>query len=210
MIYYSFTSGSRCLLFLLFYFGLTESLFAQNWTLERDKSGVKVYTRYVEGWPLKQFKGIVNIKSSIKTLEKTLRNDVARSYWMYNTHDTKDVKKLNDNEIYSYSRVAAPWPVSDRDNVTKYTFKKISDNEMYIYFTNVSGIVPEQYNIIRLKRMEGHWHFKIVDGGYVQVTQQVLSEAGGSVPSWLANSAILDSPYHTLLNLKNYVEKGKI
>jgi hypothetical protein len=183
---------------------------AQNWSLERDRSGVKIYTRYVEGWPLKQFKGIVNIKASLNTIERTLRNDVARAYWMYNTHETKDVKKINENEIYSYSRVAAPWPVSDRDNVTKYTFKRISDNELFIYFTNVSGIVPEKYNTIRLKKMEGHWHFKNVEGGYVQVTQQVLSEAGGTVPSWLANSAILDSPYYTLLNLKNYVEKGKI
>jgi hypothetical protein len=194
------------LLLLCCFFSFSHVMTAQDWALEKDKSGVKIYTRYLKGWDLKQFKGIVNIKANIKTVEKTLRNDVARSKWMYNTHDTKDVKKVSDNEIYAYSRVAAPWPVSDRDNVTKYTYKKISDTEMYVYFSNVSGIVPEKSGIVRIKKMEGYWHFKETSSGNVQVTQIAASEAGGSVPAWLANSAIVDTPFYTLLNLKNHIE----
>jgi len=198
----------RSLLFLCCLFCFSNVTTAQDWTLEKDKTGVKVYTRYLKGWDLKQFKGIVNIKANIKTVEKILRNDAGRSKWMYNTHDTKDVQKTSDNEIYCYSRVAAPWPVSDRDNVTKYTYKKISATEMYVYFTNVTGVVPEKSGIVRIKKMEGYWHFKETGSGTVQVTQIAVAEAGGSVPAWLANSAIIDTPYYTLFNLKNYVESN--
>jgi hypothetical protein len=181
---------------------------AQEWSLERDRSGVKIYTRYISGWDLKQFKGIVNIRTSIKTVEKTLRNDVGRDRWMYNTYDSKDVKKVSDNEIYCYSRVDAPWPVYDRDNVTRYTYKKISDTEMYVYLKNFSGILSEKSGIVRINRMEGYWHFKETSPGNVQVTQLAVAEAGGSIPAWLANSSIIDSPYHTLLNLKNHIENN--
>lgn len=181
---------------------------AQDWKLERDKSGVKIYTRYISGWDLKQFKGIVNIRTNIKTVEKTLRNDVGRNRWMYNTYDSKDIKKVSDNEIYGYSRVDAPWPVYDRDNVTKYTYKKISETEMYVYLKNVSGIVPEKSGLVRINRMEGYWHFKETSPGNVQVTQLAVAEAGGSIPAWLANSSIIDSPYNTLLNLKNHIENN--
>ena len=180
--------------------------FAQDWTLERDRSGVKIYTRYIKGWDLKQFKGTVNIRTNIKTVEKTLRNDVGRDKWMYNTYDSKDVKKVSDNEIYGYSRVDAPWPVYDRDNVTKYTYKKISDTEMYVYINNVTGIVPEKSGIVRINRMDGYWHFKETSAGNVQVTQLAVAEAGGAIPAWLANSSIIDSPYNTLLNLKILIE----
>jgi hypothetical protein len=181
---------------------------AQEWSLERDRSGVKIYTRYISGWDLKQFKGIVNIRTSIKTVEKTLRNDVGRDRWMYNTYDSKDIKKVSDNEIYCYSRVDAPWPVYDRDNVTRYTYKKISDTEMYVYLKNFSGILSEKSGIVRINRMEGYWHFKETSPGNVQVTQLAVAEAGGSIPAWLANSSIIDSPYHTLLNLKNHIENN--
>jgi len=181
---------------------------AQEWSLERDRSGVKIYTRYISGWDLKQFKGIVNIRTNIKTVEKTLRNDVGRDRWMYNTYDSKDVKKVSDNEIYCYSRVDAPWPVYDRDNVTRYTYKKISDTEMYVYLKNFSGILSEKSGIVRINRMEGYWHFKETSPGNVQVTQLAVAEAGGSIPAWLANSSIIDSPYHTLLNLKNHIENN--
>lgn len=180
--------------------------FAQDWTLERDRSGVKIYTRFVKGWDLKQFKGIVNIRTDIKTVENTLRDDEGRNKWMYNTFDSKDIKKVSENEIYGYSRVDAPWPVSDRDNVTKYTYKKISDKEMYVYINNVSGITPERGGIVRIYRMDGYWHFKETSPGNTQVTQLAVAEAGGSIPAWLANSSIIDSPYNTLLNLKNLIE----
>src|SRR5690606_17336897 len=123
----------------------------------KEKSGVKVYTRYIEGWDLKQFKGEVMIPGTVKDLEKTLRNAKDRSLWMHNTVDTKDVKTESENVIYAYCRVEAPWPVADRDNVTKYTYKRISDKEVYVYFHNVNGIVPEKSGVVRLKRMEGYW-----------------------------------------------------
>jgi hypothetical protein len=127
---------------------------------------------------------------------------------MYNTYDSKDVKKVSDNEIYCYSRVDAPWPVYDRDNVTRYTYKKISDTEMYVYLKNFNGILSEKSGIVRINRMEGYWHFKETSPGNVQVTQLAVAEAGGSIPAWLANSSIIDSPYHTLLNLKNHIENN--
>ena len=127
---------------------------------------------------------------------------------MYNTYDSKDVKKVSDNEIYCYSMVDAPWPVYDRDNVTRYTYKKISDTEMYVYLKNFSGILSEKSGIVRINRMEGYWHFKETSPGNVQVTQLAVAEAGGSIPAWLANSSIIDSPYHTLLNLKNHIENN--
>jgi hypothetical protein len=184
-------------------------LYAQDWHLERDKSGVKIYTRFIKGWDLKQFKAVVNIKTDLSSVEKTIRNAVGRNNWMYNTFDTKDIKKVSDNEIYSYSRVAAPWPVSDRDNVTKYTYKKVSDKEIYVYLSNVNGIAPEKSGIVRIKRMEGYWHFKDLDNGFIQVSQIAVAEPGGSIPAWLANSAVIDSPYNTLLNMKNHIEAGK-
>ncbi len=179
----------------------TES-FAQSWNLSKDQSGVKVYTRKKAGWDLKEFKGVIYVNTDMKRVEATLRDASRHSDWMHKTHDTRTVKRVSDNLFYVYSRIATPWPVSDRDNVTKYRFKYISEEEFYIYFENVSGLVAEKSGLVRIKKMEGFWHVKKVGNNRVQVTQQAVAEAGGSIPAWLANSGVVDAPYGTLLALK--------
>jgi hypothetical protein len=180
---------------------------AQDWYLAKDKAGVKVYTRKKAGWDIKEFKGIVYINSTLEAVEAALRDDKNRSKWMHNTHETEDVKVVSKDLLYAYSRVATPWPVADRDNVTEYRFKRVSDKELYVYFKNVEGIVAEKSGIIRIKKMQGFWHFKDVGNGKIKVTQQAVAEAGGSIPAWLANSGVIDSPYYTLYEMKKYVEK---
>lgn len=184
--------------------------FSQDWKLAKDKAGVKVYTRKKAGWDLKEFKAIVYINSNIESVEGALRDDDNRAKWMYNTHDTKDVKRVSKDLLYAYSRIAVSWPVSDRDNVTRYKFKRISDKETYVYFENVEGVVAEKSGVVRIKKMKGFWHFKDVGNGKIKVTQQAVAEAGGSIPAWLANSGVIDSPYYTLYEMKRYVERHPV
>ena len=40
-----------------------------------------------------------------------------------------------------------------------------------------------------------------------EVTYQVHTEPGGSVPSWLANSFVVDAPFNTLSGLRTLAEK---
>lgn len=189
---------------------LIPSTFSQDWYLAKNKAGVKVYTRKKVGWDLKEFKAIVYINSNVESVEAALRDAKNRSKWMYNTHDAKDVKVVSKDLFYAYSRIAVSWPVSDRDNVTRYKFKRISDKEIYVYFKNVDGIVAEKSGIVRIKKMEGFWHFKDVGNGKIKVTQQAVAEAGGSIPAWLANSGVIDSPYYTLYEMKKYVEQHPV
>ncbi|MGH8352275.1 MAG: START domain-containing protein, partial [Pseudomonas sp.] len=55
--------------------------------------------------------------------------------------------------------------------------------------------------------VEGLWKLVPMGGGEVEVTYQVHSEPGGSVPSWLANSFVVDAPYNTLAALRARAEK---
>jgi len=177
-----------------------------DWSLEKDKNGVKVYTRYVDGWGLKEFKGEVKIKTTLQAVEATLRDAENRGLWMHNTYDTKDLKKVSNNDIYTYSVVDAPWPVSDRDNITHWDFDRISDKAFKINMSAAPDYIPEVKGVVRITRLEGHWYAEDLGNGYIKVVQQARSEAGGSVPAWLANSSVVDSPYNTLLNLKNRLE----
>lgn len=177
-----------------------------GWTLERDKAGVKVYTRSIEGWSLKEYKAVVQIRATLAQVESALRDAPNRCKWIHNSYNTKDVKTISQNEIYTYCAIDAPWPVSDRDNVVHWKFNRLSDKEIRIDMNCAAEVYPEQSSTVRIKRLKGYWKLVDLGNGYVEVTQQVASEPGGSIPAWLANSSIVDTPFNTLFNLKQYVE----
>lgn len=196
--------GRQFLLLSLLLFPLLAS--AQDaWKLEKNTKGVKVYTRFVEGWGIKEFKGITRAPGTVADFEKILRDAPDRAKWMHNTYGTKDIKTISPDEIYSYSVVDAPWPVTDRDNVTRMTFKR-SPKELIVELYGIPKEYPVQSGCLRIERMQGYWKATDMGDGTIEITQQALADAGGSIPDWLANSSVIDSPFNTLYNLKTRLE----
>lgn len=193
------------LLCAMFAFPLAASA-QDNWKLEKSDKGVKIYTRFVSGWGIKEFKGIVRIKASLADVEAMLRDAAGRGKWMHNTYGTKDIKIVSRNEMYSYSVVDAPWPVSDRDNVTRMLFKYDLPKEFTIELSAIPNEFPRQSGCVRIEKMQGYWKATDMGDGTIEVIQQAVADAGGSIPDWLANSSVIDSPYNTLLNLKTKIE----
>ena len=88
-----------------------------EWKLEKDKSGIKVYTSEVEGSSYKAFKATCNLESTSVSQVFAILTDV--DFFDQIFPDTYDVKLLKtDGELYQmfYMATRVPWPVSDRDS----------------------------------------------------------------------------------------------
>jgi hypothetical protein len=185
---------------------LSATIPLSDWVLEKNKDGVKVYTRSIEGWSIKEFKGVVSIQATLAQVEAAIRDSPNRSKWMHNSYDTKDVRWVSNNEVYTYSAIDAPWPVSDRDNVLHWKYNRVSDKFIRIDMKAAPNEIAQVSGVVRVTRLEGFWTLEDKGNGYIEVVQQVAAEPGGSIPAWLANSSVVDAPYNTLYNLKKHVE----
>jgi hypothetical protein len=67
--------------------------------------------------------------------------------------------------------------------------------------------IPEEKGFVRVAQVEGFWKFVPKGADQTEVTYQVHTEPGGSVPSWLANKFVVDAPFNTLKALKEKAEK---
>ena len=183
---------------------------AQAWALEKEKEGIKVYTRRLEGWGIKEFKGVMQLKGcKVEDLERLLRDVSSHALWMADTKDTKVLRKIGDNEILGYSVNVAPWPVSNRDNVTHYTYRR-EGSALVVDMKGKPKDHPEQSGCVRVSRMQGQWRFEDKGNGSIEVTQQAVADPGGSIPAWLANSAVVDAPFNTLKALRDFVASSKM
>ena len=183
------------------------SLFAQTWKLAKNTNGVKIETRFIDGWSIKEYKATVYIKTNLNNAVDAYRDPVKRKKFMKRSIEVSNLKVVSKDEIITYNLGNAPWPVLDRDNITRSIFKKTKSNEVKVSMTSLPDYIPHKSNIVRVPRAKGYWLFTDVGNGQIKVTQQSVADLGGSVPDWVVNSTIVEGPYDTLLALKNMLEK---
>lgn len=181
------------------------SVQAQDWKLERDKKGVKVYTKPVKDSKLKAYKGITTINASVEEIIKEIRDGAGMTKWVYKCKEARVVKDGTSQQTM-YALIKAPWPVSDRDNCMTLTYNKQADGGYRIEINNAPDAAPKKKGIVRIPAMSGYWLLTPNGDGTTQVEQKVHSDPGGSIPDWVTNAFVVDAPYETLLGLKRIVE----
>ena len=184
-----------------------QQLLSQEWKLEKEEDGVKVFTRKVEGYAIKEYKATITLNTTINKLINLLKDHSNLKNWFVKCPISKRLKKISDNEYFVYFLNDAPWPISDRDNITKMTFELLENGTQLVHLKCVPDYLPKQPNIVRLPRMHAKWIFEPKADGFVKVTQQVLADLGGKIPGWLINFAIVDAPFETLCNLRKEIGK---
>jgi len=181
-----------------------------EFSLEKDKNGVKVYTRKIEGSALKEFKGVTAIKTSLTSLVAVMDDTDSYTRWLHEVTQAKLLKAMNLKERITYTVIHAPWPVSDRDTAT---YSKISQHPktkaVTILLQGQPNAYPLQPGKVRVPALKGFWQFIPSSSGWVTVVYQVHSEPGGSIPDAIANATAIDIPYNTLLKLHSIVKEEK-
>lgn len=179
---------------------------AEEWRLVKDKAGIQVFLSAVPGSKYQAYRGVTTLKADMPTL-LALQEDVGGSCaWIHACREQRLLRQKG-GQSWIYTRFATPWPVTPRDAVLQVTTRRGADGRVTRILHGVAGYLPKQAGFVRVSRVEGYWSLIPKGAGEVEVIYQVHSEPGGSVPSWLANSFVVDAPYNTLLSLRRLVEK---
>lgn len=191
---------------LAFCLAFTALLVAQTqWEMVKNKDGIKVFNRKIEGSKLKEYKGSVMIKASVNDVIKVLSNPSMHDKFIYKAKkgSVEVVKKESNGDLYTYMIIETPWPASNRDIVTLYhTEAPAKDGSVTITVKAVKNLKPEKSGTVRVVEMKGYWKIVPQPNNIVEVIHQAYSSPGGNVPDALANSASVDAPFDMLENLR--------
>ncbi len=180
-----------------------------SWVLKREKHGIQLFVRKVPGSGMKEFKGVMYLKDvSLSSLLATM--DHAENYvrWLHNCGQARILKTVDLYHRYTYMVITAPWPVSDRDSIVySVVSQDPKDLTITIQMNAVPDYMPPVMGKVRIPRLTGLWMYKPMENGSVMVIYQLHSEPGGSLPASLANTAVVDLPYYSLMNLMKILQK---
>ncbi len=158
------------------------------------------------------FVAVADIPASQQSVLSLLYDIDAATEWVWKTREMRVLEELTENNDgrVVYQLVSAPWPVTDREIVSRsVAFMDPVTSEAFIRIECLPDHIPEDHRYVRVRRMEGAWNILPVSEERCRVVFRLHIEPAGEIPSWLANLAVIDTPYHTMCNLREMVRREK-
>ena len=182
----------------------------KGWKLQKDKDGIKVYTRDSDKSAFDEFRATIQLNQSIHSFVAVMRDVESLHEWAYNVKNARPLMLLGDSLQYYYSEVSIPFPFTDRDGIyrNRYTWK--SDSSLLIIDIDIlPDYIEEKEGLVRIPYGKGFWRVKVLGDRFIDITFQMVVDPGGGVPSWMANMFIDDTPTYTLTKLREVIVKEK-
>jgi len=181
-----------------------------NWKLARDQEGVKVYLRSAGSMETKEVLGISRVPASLGALVSLVKDPEYHPNWIYANKQARFLKIISDFEWIYYNISEAPWPVRNRDLITRVKLEQ--DPNSYAVRIDSEGLpdyIPANKNLVRIARLKSSWVFTPKSNGIVDIRFELSIDLGGDIPAWLINLAIDKGPFNTIRNLKKAVKTDR-
>ena len=192
--------------------------FAAEWTLVKDKNGVRVYTSSVAGSDFLAYRGETVIEASVATVVAVLYDTPNCTAWLYECSYGLTLEELSFEENYIFERYDLSFPVSDRGLILhsslmwdeKKAVLSVKDaNDFCDNNTNSRCKKVRSLNLTTIVRSRGTYILTMLDEYRTSVVWQAHTDPGGSIPTWMVNMLVVDMPYYSLLNLQEIVNEDK-
>lgn len=183
---------------------VSSSAIASDWQLEVDQDNVQLYTRQVETSPMKAYRVVTKVKSSLSSLVAFLNDEQSFPKWMDKVTEVKKIRDINEQESLVYQVIDAPWPAKDQDNVL---YSKWTQNPTTLAVTKTIVSEPmfmeQKDNRRRQNLFNASWTLTPEGEGMVKVEYAAEIDPGvGEVQKWMEKMLAYDMPFKTIRNFR--------
>ena len=182
-----------------------------EWKLVRNKKGIEVYNRKIEGNDFKEFRAEADIQANLTSIIALFTDTSVGTQWVENIDEMEEIEHFSEVHTVTKTYTKAPWPVSDREAIVE-NFIEQDPDALTVMITQHARPHYQPNNdkrIVRVAHLESRWILTPLDNNTTHISYQVLSDPGGSIPSWLINMVAVSQPYNTLRGLSKMLDSGE-
>jgi hypothetical protein len=198
------------LLLLLVVLTLSFRAEAQSWEFVKEKNGIKIYTRTKAGEALKSYKGITVIHAPAEKVFALIEDVNNTDWWDKNLTQIKVLRYEKYKHAKYYLVYDLPWPVTDRDLCVDVmvTVDPVTGIGR-ISASPLPGVIPERDDMIRIKNYRQTWTVTPAGKDSSLVVLEGYVDPAGTIPEWVINMLITDSPVKIINGIKIRMEIKK-
>jgi hypothetical protein len=189
-----------------------KSLFGQNddgWVLSKTRDGVEIFTQKTENSAFKSFRGRMTLQGTIESFVAVLQDIEAMPEWGYNIKHARLLGRTGDTIQIYYAEASVPFPFSNRDGIYLNTFRWDSKTrQLKVDIDLLPEYLEAKDKLVRVKG-NGDWQVKMLGDGNLELTFSMEIDPGGGIPAWLVNTFIEDTPYVTMISIREMMKKAR-
>jgi len=179
----------------------------EAWKLKKSKDNIEIYTRAYPDSSFKEFKATSIIDTTFEELLQELY-DAPMYTPTCDFNISYRIPSDKENTRFFYYKQELPWPIKDRDVVTKLKLVEQTQDSIYLSIETVANVLDFQDNCLRIEKLSGFWLLEKVEGG-IRATQQIHMDPGGAVPAIIVNPLIVKGPFKTFTELHRKLDSPK-
>ena len=180
-----------------------------DWKLEKDESGIKIYTKPVSTSSFNAFKATMIIDESMEAFLSVLYDVDGMATWAYKLKDASLLKRYGDTLQIYYAEVNVPFPYTNRDGIYSNRFRwDTKSKALHVEIDLLDDYMGAKKDLVRITG-KGYWKAQVLPSGKLEITFEMAVDPGGGIPGWMANLFAADSPYYTMLELQKVIKKEK-
>lgn len=194
---------------MLFLLGsLIQSTAQEDWELRQDKDGIAIYSRSSDFSSFDEFRAVTQIDQSVHAFVALLRDIDRIPQWMHSVTKSRLLDRQGDSIQIYYTEAKAPFPLKNRDGIYLNRFQwDESQKTLEVAIEVLAGYLDEEGGLVRIARGKGLWQAQTLPSGKLELVFQMQVDPGGSIPAWLANMFVVDTPFETLAKLKELIKE---
>lgn len=196
------------ILFVLVMIMLAKAGTMDQWELELEKDGVRVYTQLHQDSPYKQVKVTTTINAPAEKVLEILLAFSQYKHWMNHVTESYLINQ-SGSDYYVFTLEDAAWPMQNRYQVSKVNVER-NATEAMISFRSVPDYIEKRKDAIQIRQYEGYWAVRDRPNHQCSLEYVLIQHPGGHVPPWLANFNATENPFYSVSQLKERAEGENI
>ena len=173
-------------------FLLTAAVFAvhfsvaqADWQLQKDKNGIKVWTKDYPNSKFKQFKCETTIKAELENVVAVFLDIENMGAWYDRVESVTLVEKISEMEGTYKIDFELPWPVADRISAVRATLTHDpSTNTVTVKTKYEEGVIKESDRLV-VTDMHSEWILTPMENGKVHIFHKGYMHPAGTLPAWI-------------------------
>lgn len=183
----------------------------QAWELQRDRDGIRVYTRSVAGSPYDAVRTTTQLSDvRLSALVALIEDAEACPDWADRCAESYLFERISESESLIYTHNDMPFPVKDRDVLALVKWTQDLDTlNVEMNSAATVGRMDEVRGRLRLTKAVAKWNFSPQADGSVLISNEAHIDPGSALPGWVTNMLLVDAPFETMKSFVSEVRNPK-
>jgi hypothetical protein len=178
--------------------------------IKKDKN-ISIYEKWIKvdnTRSARQLKVEFMVNASIEKVVSVIKDVKNTIQWMKSAKTYYLLKKIDQNNWYSYVQFSIPWPLNNQDCIIKFeVLPSSSVKRTEIRLTGVPNYLKEYKNVTRISDMEGSWILNYKGIKSTSVEYYTFSKQKPIYPRWLIDPIMRNNMISTMNAFREIVNK---